>query len=141
VFLKESKRRTRCNPIEGVNITQRHQTLLQRLADGTFSIEAKLLPFTLIVQYAYNTKEIKITELPTNETAERLFHTEKKKYSSEVVVTSRRRRIEKHKTSHCCICGNWKTSRTSRRFQRESSERIDSSVQLYSSNPKYGYQH
>jgi iron complex outermembrane receptor protein len=65
----------------------------------------------------YNTKEIKITELPTNvKPLEIIISYGEEKVLSEV-VTSRKRRIEKS-TRYPNICGNWKTSRTSRRFQR-----------------------
>ena len=55
------------SPIEGVNIVVKGTTNTTTTdANGKFTIEAKSLPFTIIVQYAgYNTKELKIIELPT----------------------------------------------------------------------------
>jgi iron complex outermembrane receptor protein len=83
------------SPIEGVNIVLKGTTHNSTSdVNGKFIVEAKELPFTIIVQYAgFNTKEIKITELPT-QPLQIVITTGEEKILSEVVVTSRRR-IEK----------------------------------------------
>ena len=82
-------------PIEGVNIVLKGTTYNSTSdVNGKFIVEAKELPFTIIVQYAgFNTKEIKITELPKRP-LQIVITTGEEKVLSEVVVTSRRR-IEK----------------------------------------------
>ena len=85
------------SPIEGVNIVVKGTTNNATSdINGKFTIQAKELPFKIIVQYAgYNTKEINITELPTNvKPLQITISTGEEKVLSEVVVTSRRR-IEK----------------------------------------------
>jgi iron complex outermembrane receptor protein len=85
------------SPIEGVNIIVKGTTNSTTSdVNGKFSIQANALPFTIIVQYAgYNTKELRINELPTNvKPLQITISTGEEKVLAEVVVTSRRR-IEK----------------------------------------------
>ncbi|MFN7098868.1 MAG: TonB-dependent receptor [Flavobacterium sp.] len=126
-------------PIEGVNIVLKGTTnTTTTLADGTFSIEAKSLPFTLIVQYAgYNTKEIKITELPTNvKPLEIIISYGEEKVLSEVVVTSRRR-IEKAQDIPIAVSVvTGKQAEQAGAFNVNRVKELIPSVQLYSSNPR-----
>ena len=126
-------------PIAGVNIVLKGTTnTTTTLTDGSFSIEAKSLPFTLIVQYAgYNTKEIKITELPTNiKPLEIIISYGEEKVLSEVVVTSRRR-IEKAQDIPIAVSVvTGKQAEQAGAFNVNRVKELIPSVQLYSSNPR-----
>jgi len=126
-------------PIKGVNIIVKgtaNNTTSD--GDGKFTIEAKALPFTIIVQYAgYNTKELKITELPTNANPlQIIITTGEEKVLSEVVVTSRRR-IEKAQEIPIAVSVvTGKQAEQSGAFNVNRIKEIIPSVQLYSSNPR-----
>ena len=127
------------SPIEGVNIVIKG-TINTTTSDinGKFTIEAKALPFTIIVQYAgFNTKEIKITELPTNtKPLEIVIATGEEKVLSEVVVTSRRR-IEKVQDVPIAISVvTGKQAEQTGAFNVNRIKELVPSVQLYSSNPR-----
>lgn len=126
-------------PIEGVNIIVKG-TANNTTSDGNgkFTIEAKALPFTIIVQYAgYNTKELKITELPTNANPlQIIITTGEEKVLSEVVVTSRRR-IEKAQEIPIAVSVvTGKQAEQAGAFNVNRIKEIIPSVQLYSSNPR-----
>lgn len=127
------------SPIEGVNIVVKgtnNNTTSD--VDGKFSIEAKALPFTIIVQYAgYNTKELKITELPTNgKPLQITISTGEEKVLSEVVVTSRRR-IEKVRDIPIAVSVvTGKQAEQAGAFNVNRIKELVPSVQLYSSNPR-----
>ena len=127
------------SPIEGVNIVVKGTTNNTTSdVDGKFSIEAKALPFTIIVQYAgYNTKELKITELPTNgKPLQITISTGEEKVLSEVVVTSRRR-IEKVQDIPIAVSVvTGKQSEQAGAFNVNRIKELVPSVQLYSSNPR-----
>ncbi|HEY6143384.1 MAG TPA: TonB-dependent receptor [Flavobacterium sp.] len=124
-------------PVEGVNIvlkgTTNHSTTD---VNGKFAIEAKELPFTIIVQYANaNTKEIKITELPTSP-LQIVITTGEEKILSEVVVTSRRR-IEKVQDIPIAVSVvTGKQAEQAGAFNVNRIKELVPSVQLYSSNPR-----
>ena len=126
-------------PIEGVNIIVKgttNNTISD--VDGKFAIEAKAFPFTIIVQYlGYNTKEIKITELPTNaKPLQIVISTGEEKVLSEVVVTSRRR-IEKVQDVPIAISVvTGKQAEQAGAFNVNRIKELVPSVQLYSSNPR-----
>lgn len=125
------------SPIEGVNIVLKGTTYNTTSdVDGKFTIEAKELPFTIIVQYAgFNTKEIKITELPTSP-LQILITTGEEKILSEVVVTSRRR-IEKVQDVPIAISViTGKQAEQAGAFNVNRIKELVPSVQLYSSNPR-----
>lgn len=125
------------SPIEGVNIVLKGTTYNTTSdVDGRFIIEAKELPFTIIVQYAgFNTKEIKITELPTSP-LQILITTGEEKILSEVVVTSRRR-IEKVQDVPIAISViTGKQAEQAGAFNVNRLKELVPSVQLYSSNPR-----
>ncbi len=125
------------SPIEGVNIVLKG-TAYNTTTDvnGKFSIEAKELPFTIIVQYlGFNTKEIKITALPTTPLPI-LITTGEEKVLSEVVVTSRRR-IEKVQDVPIAISVvTGKQAEQAGAFNVNRIKELVPSVQLYSSNPR-----
>lgn len=125
------------SPIEGVNIVLKG-TAYNTTSDvnGKFTITAKDLPFTIIVQYAgFNTKEIKITELPTSP-LQILITTGEEKILSEVVVTSRRR-IEKAQDIPIAISVvTGKQAEQAGAFNVNRIKELIPSVQLYSSNPR-----
>ncbi|MBP6587431.1 MAG: TonB-dependent receptor [Flavobacterium sp.] len=127
------------SPIEGVNIVVKGTTNNTTTdVDGKFSIEAKALPFTIIVQYAgYNTKELKITELPTNgKPLQITISTGEEKVLSEVVVTSRRR-IEKVQDIPIAVSVvTGKQAEQAGAFNVSRIKELVPSVQLYSSNPR-----
>ena len=127
------------SPIEGVNIVVKGTTNNTTSdVDGKFSIEAKALPFTIIVQYAgYNTKELKITELPTNgKPLQITISTGEEKVLSEVVVTSRRR-IEKVQDIPIAVSVvTGKQAEQAGAFNVNRIKELVPSVQLYSSNPR-----
>ena len=127
------------SPIEAVNIILKGTTNnVTTDADGKFSIEAKELPFSIIIQYAgYNTKEIKITELPTNtKPLIIVIATGEEKVLSEVVVTSRRR-IEKVQDVPIAISVvTGKQAEQAGAFNVNRIKELVPSVQLYSSNPR-----
>ena len=127
------------SPIEGVNIVVKGTTNNTTTdVDGKFSIEAKALPFTIIVQYAgYNTKELKITELPTNgKPLQITISTGEEKVLSEVVVTSRRR-IEKVQDIPIAVSVvTGKQAEQAGAFNVNRIKELVPSVQLYSSNPR-----
>jgi iron complex outermembrane recepter protein len=126
-------------PIEGVNIFIKGTTNSTTSdANGKFSIQSKALPFTIIVQYAgFNTKEIKITELPTNAKPLQInISTGEEKVLSEVVVTSRRR-IEKAQDIPIAISVvTGKQAEQAGAFNVNRLKELVPSVQLYSSNPR-----
>lgn len=127
------------SPIEGVNIFVKGTTNSTTSdVNGKFAIQAKALPFTIIVQYAgFNTKEIKITELPAN--AKPLLitiSTGDEKVLSEVVVTSRRR-IEKVQDIPIAVSVvTGKQAEQAGAFNVNRIKELIPSVQLYSSNPR-----
>lgn len=126
-------------PIEGVNIFIKGTTNSTTSdANGKFSIQSKALPFTIIVQYAgFNTKEIKITELPSNAKPLQInISTGEEKVLSEVVVTSRRR-IEKAQDIPIAISVvTGKQAEQAGAFNVNRLKELVPSVQLYSSNPR-----
>jgi iron complex outermembrane recepter protein len=126
-------------PIEGVNIFVKG-TANNATSDvnGKFTIQAKALPFTIIVQYAgYNTKELKITELPNNlKPLQITITTGDEKVLSEVVITSRRR-IEKAQDIPIAVSiVTGKQAEQAGAFNVNRLKEIVPSVQLYSSNPR-----
>jgi iron complex outermembrane receptor protein len=127
------------SPIEGVNIIVKGTTNNATSdVNGKFSIQAKALPFTIIVQYAgYNTKELKITELPTNTKPLQItISTGEEKVLSEVVVTSRRR-IEKAQDIPIAVSVvTGKQAEQAGAFNVNRIKELVPSVQLYSSNPR-----
>jgi iron complex outermembrane receptor protein len=127
------------SPIEGVNIVVKGTTNNATSdVNGKFAIQAKELPFTIIVQYAgYNTKEIKITELPTNvKPLQITISTGEEKVLSEVVVTSRRR-IEKAQDIPIAVSVvTGKQAEQAGAFNVNRIKELVPSVQLYSSNPR-----
>jgi iron complex outermembrane receptor protein len=127
------------SPIEGVNIVVKG-TPNNTTSDvnGKFAIQAKALPFTIIVQYAgYNTKELKINELPTNAKPLQItISTGEEKVLSEVVVTSRRR-IEKVQDIPIAVSVvTGKQAEQAGAFNVNRIKELIPSVQLYSSNPR-----
>ncbi|WP_281298334.1 TonB-dependent receptor [Flavobacterium limnophilum] len=127
------------SPIEGVNIIVKGTTNNATSdINGKFSIQAKALPFTIIVQYAgYNTKELKINELPTNAKPLQItISTGEEKVLSEVVVTSRRR-IEKVQDIPIAVSVvTGKQAEQAGAFNVNRIKELVPSVQLYSSNPR-----
>ena len=127
------------SPIEGVNIVLKGTTNSSTTdANGNFSIEAKTLPFTIIVQYlGYTTKEIKINELPTvTKPLQITISTGEEKVLSEVVVTSRRR-IEKAQDIPIAVSVvTGKQAEQTGAFNVNRIKELVPSVQLYSSNPR-----
>src|SRR6187402_2890150 len=127
------------SPIEGVNIVLKGTTNFSTTdANGNFSIEAKALPFTIIVQYlGYTTKEIKINELPTvAKPLQITISTGEEKVLSEVVVTSRRR-IEKVQDIPIAVSVvTGKQAEQTGAFNVNRIKELVPSVQLYSSNPR-----
>lgn len=127
------------SPIEGVNIVVKGTTNNATSdVNGKFTIQAKELPFTIIVQYAgYNTKELKITELPTNiKPLQITISTGEEKVLSEVVVTSRRR-IEKAQDIPIAVSVvTGKQAEQAGAFNVNRIKELVPSVQLYSSNPR-----
>jgi iron complex outermembrane receptor protein len=127
------------SPIEGVNIVVKGTTNNTTSdVNGKFAIQAKELPFTIIVQYAgYNTKELKITEIPTNAKPLQItISTGEEKILSEVVVTSRRR-IEKVQDVPIAISViTGKQAEQAGAFNVNRIKELVPSVQLYSSNPR-----
>ena len=127
------------SPIEGVNIVLKGTTNSSTTdANGNFSIEAKTLPFTIIVQYlGYTTKEIKINELPTvTKPLQITISTGEEKVLSEVVVTSRRR-IEKAQDIPIAVSVvTGKQAGQTGAFNVNRIKELVPSVQLYSSNPR-----
>jgi iron complex outermembrane receptor protein len=125
------------SPIEGVNIVLKGTTSNSTSdVNGKFSIEAKELPFTIIVQYAgFNTKEIKITELPTSP-LQIVITTGEEKILSEVVVTSRRRieKVQEIPIAVSVVSG--KQAEQAGAFNVNRIKELVPSVQLYSSNPR-----
>lgn len=125
------------SPVEGVNIVLKGSTY-NSITDvnGKFTIEAKELPFTIIIQYAgYNTKEIKITELPTSP-LQIVIAIGEEKILSEVVVTSRRR-IEKAQDIPIAVSiVSGKQAEQAGAFNVNRLKELVPSVQLYSSNPR-----
>ena len=125
--------------IEGVNIVVKGTTNNTTSdVNGKFAIQAKELPFTIIVQYAgYNTKELKITELPTNtKPLQIIISTGEEKVLSEVVVTSRRR-IEKAQDIPIAVSViTGKQAEQAGAFNVNRIKELVPSVQLYSSNPR-----
>ena len=126
-------------PIEGVNIFIKGTTNSTTSdVNGKFSIQSKALPFIIIVQYAgFNTKEIKITELPSNAKPLQInISTGEEKVLSEVVVTSRRR-IEKAQDIPIAISVvTGKQAEQAGAFNVNRLKELVPSVQLYSSNPR-----
>ncbi|TRX29348.1 TonB-dependent receptor [Flavobacterium franklandianum] len=125
------------SPIEGVNVVLKGTTTNSTSdVNGKFTIEAKELPFTIIVQYAgFNTKEIKITELPTSP-LQIVITTGEEKILSEVVVSSRRR-IEKVQDVPIAISViTGKQAEQAGAFNVNRIKELVPSVQLYSSNPR-----
>jgi iron complex outermembrane recepter protein len=126
-------------PIEGVNIFVKGTTNNATSdVNGKFTIQAKALPITIIVQYAgYNTKEIKITELPNNQKPLQItITTGDEKVLSEVVITSRRR-IEKAQDIPIAVSiVTGKQAEQAGAFNVNRLKEIVPSVQLYSSNPR-----
>lgn len=127
------------SPIEGVNIIVKGTTNNTTTdVNGKFSIQAKTLPFTIIVQYGgYNTKELKITELPTNTKPLQItISTGEEKVLSEVVVTSRRRieKVQDIPIAVSVITG--KQAEQAGAFNVNRIKELVPSVQLYSSNPR-----
>ena len=127
------------SPIEGVNIVVKGTTNNATSdINGKFTIQAKELPFKIIVQYAgYNTKEINITELPTNvKPLQITISTGEEKVLSEVVVTSRRR-IEKAQDIPIAVSVvTGKQAEQAGAFNVNRIKELVPSVQLYSSNPR-----
>lgn len=127
------------SPIEGVNIVLKGTTNSSTTdANGNFSIEAKTLPFIIIVQYlGYTTKEIKINELPTvAKPLQITISTGEEKVLSEVVVTSRRR-IEKAQDIPIAVSVvTGKQAEQTGAFNVNRIKELVPSVQLYSSNPR-----
>lgn len=127
------------SPIEGVNIVVKGTTNNATSdVNGKFAIQAKELPFTIIVQYAgYNTKELKITELPTNvKPLQITISTGEEKVLSEVIVTSRRR-IEKVQDIPIAVSVvSGKQAEQAGAFNVNRVKELVPSVQLYSSNPR-----
>jgi len=125
------------SPVEGVNIVLKGSTYNSTSdVNGKFTIETKELPFTIIVQYAgFNTKEIKITELPTSP-LQIVITTGEEKILSEVVVTSRRR-IEKAQDIPIAVSVvTGKQAEQAGAFNVNRIKELVPSVQLYSSNPR-----
>ena len=125
------------SPIEGVNVVLKGTTTNSTSdVNGKFTIDAKKIPFTIIIQYAgFNTKEIKITELPTSP-LQILITTGEEKILSEVVVTSRRR-IEKVQDVPIAISViTGKQAEQAGAFNVNRIKELVPSVQLYSSNPR-----
>jgi iron complex outermembrane receptor protein len=127
------------SPIEGVNIIVKGTTNSTTSdVNGKFSIQANALPFTIIVQYAgYNTKELRINELPTNvKPLQITISTGEEKVLAEVVVTSRRR-IEKAQDIPIAISViTGKQAEQAGAFNVNRIKELVPSVQLYSSNPR-----
>jgi iron complex outermembrane receptor protein len=138
-LLEGEVRNEQDSPIEGVNIVVKGTTnTVTTDVNGKFTIEAKVLPITIIVQYAgYNTKEIKITDLPTNtKPLQIIIATGEEKVLSEVVVTSRRR-IEKVQDVPIAISViTGKQAEQAGAFNVNRIKELVPSVQLYSSNPR-----
>ncbi len=127
------------SPLEGVNIVLKGTTNTTTTDfNGKFIIEAKALPFTIIVQYGgFNTKEIKITELPTNsKPLQIIISYGEEKVLSEVVVTSRRRieKVQDIPIAVSVITG--KQAEQAGAFNVNRIKELIPSVQLYSSNPR-----
>ena len=126
-------------PIEGVNIIIKGTTNNTTSdVNGKFAIQAKVLPFTIIVQYGgYNAKELKISELPTNvKPLQITISTGEEKVLSEVVVTSRRR-IEKVQDIPIAVSVvTGKQAEQAGAFNVNRIKELVPSVQLYSSNPR-----
>jgi iron complex outermembrane recepter protein len=127
------------SPVEGVNIVVKG-TVNTATTDvnGNFSITAKALPFTIIVQYAgYDTKELKISELPNNtKPLIIVISTGGERVLSEVVVTSRRR-IEKAQDIPIAVSVvSGKQAEQAGAFNVNRIKELVPSVQLYSSNPR-----
>lgn len=127
------------SPIEGVNIVIKGTTNYTTSDyNGKFTIQPKTIPFTIIVQYVgYATKEIKITEQPTNgQPLQITISTGEEKVLSEVIVTSRRR-IEKAQEIPIAISiVSGKQAEQAGAFNVNRIKEIIPSVQLYSSNPR-----
>lgn len=126
-------------PVEGVNIFVKGTTNSTTSdINGKFVIQAKALPFTIIVQYAgYNTKELRINELSTNvKPLQITISTGEEKVLAEVVVTSRRR-IEKAQDIPIAISViTGKQAEQTGAFNVNRLKELVPSVQLYSSNPR-----
>ncbi|WP_348798388.1 TonB-dependent receptor [Flavobacterium adhaerens] len=127
------------SPIEGVNIVVKGTTNNATSdINGLFTIDAKELPFTIIVQYAgYTTKEIKVSELPANSRPLQItISTGEEKVLSEVVVTSRRR-IEKAQDIPIAVSVvTGKQAEQAGAFNVNRIKELIPAVQLYSSNPR-----
>jgi len=127
------------SPVEGVNIIVKGTTNNTTSdVNGKFALQAKALPFTIIVQYGgYNTKELRINELPTNvKPLQITISTGEEKVLSEVVVTSRRR-IEKAQDIPIAISIiTGKQAEQTGAFNVNRLKELVPSVQLYSSNPR-----
>lgn len=125
------------SPLEGANIVLKGTTYNSTSdAFGKFVIEAKELPFTIIIQSeGYKTKEVKITQLQVSP-LEITLTVEAETVLTEVVVSSRRR-IEKVQDVPIAISVvTGKQAEQAGAFNVNRIKELVPSVQLYSSNPR-----
>jgi iron complex outermembrane receptor protein len=124
-------------PIDGANIVLKGTTYNSTSdAFGKFTIEAKELPFSIIIQLeGYKTKEVKITQLQASP-LEITLSPEAENVLTEVVVSSRRR-IEKVQDVPIAISViTGKQAEQAGAFNVNRIKELVPSVQLYSSNPR-----
>lgn len=124
-------------PLSGVNVVLKGTTFNSTSdSNGSFTIETKELPFSIIIQYdGYKTKEIKITELKSIP-LEIILASELENVLVEVVVSSRRR-IEKVQDVPIAISViTGKQAEQAGAFNVNRIKELVPSVQLYSSNPR-----
>lgn len=124
-------------PILGANVLLKGTTFNSTSdANGSFTIETKELPFSIIIQHdGHKTKEIEITELQSNPLAI-ILTSEQENVLIEVVVSSRRR-IEKVQDVPIAIAViTGKQAEQAGAFNVNRIKELVPSVQLYSSNPR-----
>lgn len=124
-------------PLEGANIVLKGTTSNSTSdAFGKFTIEAKELPFSIIIQLnGYQSKEVKITQLQTS-LLEITLTAEAEIVLAEIVVSSRRR-IEKVQDVPIAISVvTGKQVEQAGAFNVNRIKELVPSVQLYSSNPR-----
>lgn len=124
-------------PVDGANIVLQGTTYNSTSdAFGKFIIEAKELPFSIIIQLeGYKTKEVKITQLQAGPLEITLIP-EAENVLAEVVVSSRRR-IEKVQDVPIAISViTGKQADQAGAFNVNRIKELVPSVQLYSSNPR-----
>ncbi|MBA4318839.1 MAG: TonB-dependent receptor, partial [Flavobacterium sp.] len=124
-------------PVDGANIVLKGTTYNSTSdAFGKFTIEAKELPFSIIIQLeGYNTKEVKITQLQAGP-LEIILSAEDETVLTEVVVSSRRRieKVQDVPIAVSVITG--KQAEQAGAFNVNRIKELVPSVQLYSSNPR-----